>query len=130
MGKKASTDETFKIFETDESGHDVELGEVSSENLKEVVPADVSDIAEPRVFVYLGPSIRGIITNGSIHKGTRPEILKKFEGGIEKYPKIERLIVADRNVAEAKERLNEKKGSIYINYIELVRQISEKEKEG
>ena len=113
-------------FEAVEETASVNLASLPEANA-EKVPESAS---ESRIWVYLGPSIRGIITNGSIHKGSRSEILKKFEGGIEKYPKIERLIVADRNVAEAKERLNEKKGSIYINYIELVRQISEKDKEG
>lgn len=113
---------SFETVEETASGNFTPLPETNAEKVPETV-------SESRIWVYLGPSIRGIITNGSIHKGTRPEILKKFEGGIEKYPKIERLIVADRNVAEAKERLNEKKGSIYINYVELVRQISEKDKE-
>lgn len=114
---------SFEAVEETTSGNLAPLPETNAENVPETV-------SESRIWVYLGPSIHGIVTNGSIHKGSRSEILKKFEGGIEKYPKIERLIVADRNVAEAKERLNEKKGSIYINYIELVRQISEKDKEG
>ena len=118
-----TTISSFEAVEETTSGNFEPLPEANAEKVPE-------SVSESRIWVYLGPSIRGIVTNGSIHKGSRSEILKKFEGGIEKYPKIERLIVADRNVAEAKERLNEKKGSIYINYIELVRQISEKDKEG
>lgn len=129
MGKRTEVVAPYKLYETDADGNINELGEVGKID-EAAVEADVSDTAETRVFVYVGPTIRGVITNGSIHKGSRTEILKKFEGGIEKYPKIERLIVADHSVAKAKEQLNEKKGSIYVKYAELVRQISEKDKEG
>ena len=42
------------------------------------------------------------------------------------YPQIERLIVADHNVAKAKSDLKEKRG-IYIPYDALIRKIKGKE---
>lgn len=63
------------------------------------------------VYVYLGPSIRGVVANGSIFGGDKAEIVKSVEtlanaAGIgDKVSKIERLIVADVNVSRVKEQL-------------------------
>lgn len=57
------------------------------------------------VFIYLGPSIRGVIQNGSIYRGTRESVLSSIAFAIEKYPKIERLIVADNEIVSAKQKI-------------------------
>lgn len=82
--------------------------------------------AESRVWVYLGPSIRGVVTNGRIYFGSKAEIIESFGDKLKDYPQIERLIVADRNVAKAKSDLKEKRG-IYISYDALIRKITGKE---
>ena len=106
-----------------------------SEEISEVETADKSEpseqdaqgtAAEARVWVYLGPSIRGVVTNGRILFGTKDEIVQSFGDKIKEYPQIERLIVADRNVAKAKNDLKEKRG-IYIPYDALIRKITGKE---
>ena len=66
-----------------------------------------TDKTESRVHVYIGPSVRGVIINGSIHIGTRKEVLEKLKTAIELHPKIARLIVPDREVSAAKEQLKE-----------------------
>lgn len=57
------------------------------------------------VFIYIGPSIRGIIQKGSIYRGTRANVLASLAFAIEKYPKIERLIVADTDIVSAKQKI-------------------------
>lgn len=57
------------------------------------------------VFVYIGPSIRGVIQNGSIFRGTQKSVLSKLADVAEKYPKITRLLVKDTEVAEAREKI-------------------------
>lgn len=57
------------------------------------------------VFIYLGPSIRGVIQKGSIYRGTRASVLSSLAFAIEKYPKIERLIVADNEIVSAKQKI-------------------------
>ena len=57
------------------------------------------------VFIYLGPSIRGVIQKGSIYRGTRESVLSSLAFAIEKYPKIERLIVADNEIVSAKQKI-------------------------
>lgn len=64
-----------------------------------------------KVFVYLGPSVKGVVSNGSIFGGEKAEILKNIEvlakaARIEnKLPLIERLVVEDVNVSTAREQL-------------------------
>lgn len=57
------------------------------------------------VFVYIGPSIRGVIQNGSIYRGTRESVLATLAYALEKHPKIERLIIADCELASAKQKI-------------------------
>ena len=57
------------------------------------------------VFIYLGPSIRGIIQKGSIYRGTRESVLSSLAFAIEKHPQIERLIVADNEIVSAKQKI-------------------------
>ena len=68
------------------------------------------------IFVYLGPSVRGVIQNGSIFRGTREQVIKNLHAAIEKYPKIERLIVEDVDLAAAKEKLRKSGNSVSNAY--------------
>jgi len=77
------------------------------------------------VFVYLGPSIRGVVTNGRVFIGTKAQILERLSGGIEKYPLIAKFIFRDKDVAAAREKLSDKKGSVYVAYNRLLEMISD-----
>lgn len=99
---------------------------VTSEQPEQVEQDGQNAAEESRVWVYLGPSIRGVVTNGRIYFGSKAEIIESFGEKLKDYPQIERLIVADRNVAKAKSALKEKRG-IYIPYDALIRKITGKE---
>lgn len=72
------------------------------------------------VFVYLGPTIRGIIQQGTIYNGTLSSILEELKPIWQRYPKIPRLIVEDKHVAEVKNKLRDGTTNIYsIAYKEL-----------
>lgn len=71
------------------------------------------------VFIYLGPSIRGVIQKGSIYRGTRESVLSSLAFAIEKYPKIERLIVADNEIVSAKQKIAVGGNSLSNAYREL-----------
>lgn len=80
--------------------------------LEEIVAnADMKSPETERVYVYLGPSLRGIVNNGRIFKGTKENILSEIKanaeaaGMMKKFAKISRLLVADTEVAHAKEQL-------------------------
>ena len=72
------------------------------------------------VFVYLGPSIRGVIQNGTIYHGTRTQIIETLKSAIEKHPMIERLIIEDVNVAAAKVKIRNGGSALSIAYKRLL----------
>ena len=74
---------------------------------------------KPNVFVYVGPSLRGIITNGSIYFGTIQEVKDCLRLVIERFPDVERLLVPDTEVAEARAKIENGKGLISRAYMNL-----------
>lgn len=104
------------------------------EKAEEPIPEEISSVTEPipeksGVWVYIGPNIRGIVTNGGIYVGTKSEALARLPDGWKKYPKIERLIVSDAAVSRAKEQINEGKGGISVAFKELAATINAAEME-
>lgn len=79
------------------------------------------------IFVYIGPSIRGIIQNGSIFRGTKKEVLAKNTAAIEFCPKVERLIVADSEILSAKKKIKEGGNTVSIAYRAVINKITGKE---
>lgn len=110
MAKK-STENLSETFEA----------EVQTASVETNIATAVEGIAtESRIWVYYGPSIRGLVTNGRIFRGTRAEVLKSLEAAIAKYPQIERLIVADCELKKARADMKSKHG-IYIQYEALIK---------
>lgn len=68
------------------------------------------------VFVYLGPSIRGIISNGSIYHGTKTEVVSSLQSVIAKYPKVETLLIRDSDLIEARKKLSQDGNRLSIAY--------------
>lgn len=119
MARKTDVSEEISEVETADKSAPSEQAEQSEQDVQNAA-------AESRVWVYLGPSIRGVVTNGRIYFGSKAEIVESFGGKLKDYPQIERLIVADHNVAKARSDLKEKRG-IYIPYDALIRKITGKE---
>lgn len=74
----------------------------------------IAQVEEESVFVYLGPSIRGVIQSGTIYLGTRQQVKNNLQFALSKYPKIETLIVKDTEITEAKEKI--KKGGNALSH--------------
>ena len=51
------------------------------------------------VFVYIGPSIRGVIQKGTVYSGNRQEVIEALDSAIQKYPRIRSLIVSGETLA-------------------------------
>lgn len=81
---------------------------------KQKKTVQTNQMDEQGVFVYLGPSIRGVIQSGTIYRGTRQHIKDNLQYAIEKYPHIDTLIVADTDIADAKAKI--KKGGNAISH--------------
>lgn len=125
MAKK--NDNSEEMFESSaESGANTAVSTEPYEPKPVVQAAEKPKKNEARIWVYLGPSIRGIVTNGRVFRGSRAEVIKSLENGIKEYPQIERLIVADREVAKSRNDLKTKRG-IYIPYEALIKTITGKE---
>jgi len=51
------------------------------------------------VYVYIGPSIKGVIQKGTIYPGSRQEVIAALDRAIQKYPRIRNLIVSGDTLA-------------------------------
>ena len=76
--------------------------EVPTEQPEQAEQGGQNAAAESRVWVYLGPSIRGVVSNGRIYFGSKAEIIESFGEKLKDYPQIERLIVADQTLQRQK----------------------------
>lgn len=123
--------ETTEIVQSEEA--EVFVGEQTAETGEIMVESETDTLkAEPTaeavgVWVYVGPSIRGIITNGGIFRGTKSDILSGLPEGWKKYPKIERLIVSDKSLAVAREQLRQGKGGVSVAYNAVAAELAAKE---
>ncbi len=61
--------------------------------------------AENAIYVYAGPSIRGVIQCGTIYRGTKDEVLTSIADVIEKYPQVKYLIAKDTELSEIKAKI-------------------------
>lgn len=77
------------------------------------------------VFVYLGPSIRGVIQNGTIYKGKWTEIVKNLSFMITAYPDILKLIVAADKAMAVKRNIENGTGREARAYRALLKIIKE-----
>lgn len=51
-------------------------------------------------FMYLGPTIQGVIQTATVFPGTRKDVEKQLAAQIEKFPRIRALTVSGETVAE------------------------------
>ena len=102
-----------------------EAAEAAVEAVEEVEKAE--PVKEDGFFVYLGPSIRGIIQTASIYTGTRAEAEQFLAGAIEKFPRIKQLLISDKTLPE--DRAKVKTPGNYLNevYRKLVADVKKKE---
>ena len=71
---------------------------------------------ESGVFVYIGPTIRGAVQNGSIFRGTETEVKDKIAALVEDKEHIKRLVVRDVDLSAAKEKLRKGGNSLSVAY--------------
>jgi len=76
-------------------------------------------------YIYIGPTIRGVIHNGDIYRGTRAEAMEKAAGAIERYRLVKTLIVSGDALPVARMRVKKPGNAFYVNYHKLSRQVLE-----
>ncbi len=72
--------------------------------------------------VYIGPSIPRVITTGKVYRGNKSEALYEAADVIAAYPLIEKLIVTDRELPEARLKVKEKGNYLHTYYTQLQQQ--------
>ena len=50
-------------------------------------------------YVYIGPSLRGVIQKGAIYTGTRAEVEEFLADAITRFPRIRKLLVSGETLA-------------------------------
>lgn len=69
--------------------------------------------------VYLGPSIRGVITHGKVIPGSKAEALEAVAAERAQYPLIGALVVAAEHLPEARVKVKTPGNLLYVNYRKL-----------
>lgn len=70
--------------------------------------------------VYIGPSIKGVIQNGTIFDGSKDKVEKGLANAIEKYPLISNLIVTDKTLAEDRIKVKTAGNLLNVYYKKLL----------
>ena len=82
---------------------------------------------ETGFFVYLGPSIRGVIQTATIYQGPRDEVEELLAGPIERYPRIKRLLVPGETLPEDRIKVKTPGNGLYVAYTKLAAELNNKE---
>ena len=100
-----------------------EISAVKAVKESPVSPATPKEVKG--IYVYIGPSIRGLIINGSIRKGTKTSIFEGLGNRAEKYPLIKKLLIIDTELSKARQKLSSGDNAISIAYQTLEKQTEE-----
>lgn len=79
---------------------------------------------ESGFFVYLGPSIRGVIQTATVFTGSRDEVEEFLAGPIERYPRIKRLLVSGETLPEDRVNVKTPGNGLYAAYMKLVSELN------
>jgi hypothetical protein len=90
---------------------------------EETIEQKATETKADGFFVYLGPSIRGVIQNGSVYAGSREEVELFLADAIEKYPLIKRLLSPEETLAQDRERIRIPDNSLSNAYKKLAASI-------
>lgn len=67
-------------------------------------------------YMYIGPSIKGLIQTGSIFRGDRAHAHQMAAAAIEKHPRVRTLIVAGDALPEARRNVKTPGNVLYASY--------------
>ena len=78
-------------------------------------------------FMYIGPSIRGVIQTASLYEGTRSEVEAFLAPAIEKYPRIKALLVSGETLPQDRLKVKKPGNYLYEEYRKFVSEMKNKE---
>ena len=74
-------------------------------------------------YIYLGPTIKGLIRNTDMYRGNRANALKEAQPAIQKYPLIKTLIVSGDYLPTARLKIKTPGNALHANYTKLAGQV-------
>ncbi len=69
--------------------------------------------------VYIGPTILGVIQNGTVLCGSKEEAVASVSQAVEKYPLVKTLIVTGDTLGADRIKVNTPGNLLYVNYHKL-----------
>lgn len=69
--------------------------------------------------VYIGPTILGVIQNGTVIRGSKEEAVAAVALAVEKYPLVRSLIVPGDTLGADRIKVNTPGNLLYVNYHKL-----------
>ena len=67
-------------------------------------------------YMYIGPTLRGLIRSGTIYRGDRAHALEEARKAIEAQPLVKTLIVTGDYLPEARLKVKTPGNALYVNY--------------
>ncbi|WP_295757396.1 hypothetical protein [uncultured Oscillibacter sp.] len=71
------------------------------------------------IYMYIGPSLKGLIQTGTIYRGDRARALEQAAAAIDARPLVKTLIVSGSALPEARRKVKTPGNVLYANYQEL-----------
>ncbi len=113
---------------TEFSGKEPVLDQAPSSETKTVSkkrkPSGKAAAPQGDFCVYLGPSIRGVITKGAVYRGARPEVLAGLERILGSFPGVAGLIVPSATLPRDRVKVKTQGTLLYNRYQQLVKETS------
>lgn len=76
---------------------------------------------KPGVYVYVGPTVRGVIQEGTIYAGKKAEVLARVGAAIDAFPRVADLIVPAGTVAAVRHQIKNGTNLYSIAYREMLK---------
>lgn len=70
--------------------------------------------------VYIGPTVMGVIQNGTVLRGTKQEALASMAPAIAKYPDVAKLIVPGDTLAKDRIKVKTPGNWLYVCYTRML----------
>lgn len=80
--------------------------------------------SEKEFFVYLGPSIRGLIQNGDIFKGGREKAMADAKPAIDRFPLIEKVLIPGAELYKVRVQIKTQGTALYAYNRKLQAQVA------
>lgn len=97
--------------------------EAVTEPIEEPAPKKEEAQKQASFFVYLGPTITGLIQNASIWEGTREDVEQRLADAIGKYPRIKVLLIPAERIVQDRDAVTRPGSRLNAEYRHLVREL-------